>query len=60
MEIAMMEGAEGNDIFVADFLAQAAPLGEAEMVGMGWLTIADEAGELSNPPQMIFVADPAL
>ena len=48
----MMEGAEGNDIFVADFLAQAATLGETEMVGMGGLTIADEAGELSNPPQM--------
>lgn len=55
----MMEGAEGYDILVADFLAEPPTLGEAEMMGMGRLAIADEAGELGHTPEMGFIAYPA-
>lgn len=55
----MVEGAEGNDVFVADLLAQAPALGEAEMVGMRGLATAHEAGQFRDVLQMFLVADPA-
>ena len=60
MEIAVMEGAEWDDVFVADLLAHAAALGEAEVMSVGWLAIADEARKLAHSLQMLFVADPPL
>jgi hypothetical protein len=56
----MMEGAEGDDIFVADLLAEAPTLGEAEMVGVGGLAIADQTWKLRDTPQMGLVADATL
>lgn len=34
MEISVMEGAEGNDILIADLLAQAPALSKAEVMGV--------------------------
>jgi hypothetical protein len=59
VQVAVMEGAERYDIFVADFLTKASTLGEAEMMGMRGLPIADEAGKFSHMSQMAFVTDPA-
>jgi hypothetical protein len=41
VKIAVMERAEGYDVFVADLLAQAASLSEAEVMSVGRLAAAD-------------------
>ena len=56
----MMERAEGYDVFVADLLAQAASLSEAEVMSVGWLAAADKAGKFRHTLQMGLVAYAAL
>jgi len=44
MKISVMEGAERDNKFVTDFLAQTSTLGKAEMVGICGRTAAHQAG----------------
>lgn len=59
MKIAVVEGTEGNDKFVANLLAEAPTLSKAEVVGMRWLAIADQTRKFCHPPEMGFVTDAA-
>jgi hypothetical protein len=60
MEIAMMEGTEGDHKFVADFLAEAPALCKAKVMGVRRLAVADQTGEFCHPPEMGFVSDTSL
>jgi len=46
VEIAMVDAAEGHDIFVTDFLGEPTCLRKPYMMGMGRLATADGAGML--------------
>lgn len=50
MKVTVMQSAEGYDVFVTDFLAEAAALSKAQVMGVGRLTVADEARQLCNAP----------
>ena len=52
VEIAMVQSAKWNNKFVADFLAEAARLCKAQMMGVGRLAIADHARQFPHTLQM--------
>jgi hypothetical protein len=56
MNLAMVDAAERDHIFIADLPAQRSRLHETEVVGIGVLSPANETRLLSNKPQMLFVA----
>ena len=56
MQLPVMAAAERNGELVADFEADGSGLGKAQMMRVGWLPAADEAGLGGNEPEMRLVA----
>ena len=52
VQLPVMSAAEGDGELVADFHADGAGLGEAQVVGVGWLPAADETGLGRHKPQV--------
>ena len=48
VELTMVSTAERNGVFVADFGPQCWRLGKAQMMRIGWLPAADQAGLLGD------------
>ncbi len=57
MKLPVMQGAEGHGIFVRDFPAHGGRLGELEVMGLGRLPSADEAGVVGNEAEVAGVAE---
>jgi len=57
MEFAMMTAAKRDGELVANFAAQCAALGKAQVVGVAGLPAAEQAGLLRDEPEVIAVAD---
>ena len=55
MELAVVQAAQGNGEFVADLAAEGEPLGEADVVRLGGLASANEAGSGSDVIQMLLI-----
>ncbi len=54
----MVAAAERHGELVADFAAEGARLGEAQMMSIARLAAADQAGLLSDVPDVVAVTDP--
>ena len=57
VELAVMQGTEGHDPLVAGLEPPGAGLGEGEMMGLGRLPPADQAGLTGHILEMLAVAD---
>ena len=53
---AVMHAAERHRELIAHLAAERPPLREAQMMRVGGLAAADQAGQLGHEPQMLFVA----
>lgn len=53
----MVHRAEWNCEGIRDFASKSARLGKFEVVRLGWLSFADEAGLTRNKPKVIWVAE---
>jgi hypothetical protein len=58
MQLAMMTAAERYGELVADFETERSGLREAQVMRIGWLSAADQAGLGGHEPQMRFVTQP--
>ena len=58
MQLPMMPAAERYGEFVADFEPERSGLRKAQVMRIGWLPAADQAGLRGDEPQMGFVAQP--
>ena len=58
MQLPMMAPAEGYSELVADFEAERSRLRKPQMMRIGWLPAADQAGLRGDKPQMGFVTQP--
>ena len=58
VQFAMMRAAQRDREFVADLEAESAGLRKPQMVGVGGLPAADEAGLFGHEPQMLLVPQP--
>ena len=58
VRLTVMNPAQRNSEFVADLVAQSSPLCESEVMGIGRLASADEAGLGRDEPQVRLVAEP--
>ena len=56
MQLPMMTAAERDGELVADFKTQRSGLGKPQVMRIGWLPAADQAGLRSHESQMGFVA----
>ena len=57
MDFAVVAPAERDGELVADFAAECAALGEAQVMGVAGLPAADQAGLLCDEPEVIAVTD---
>ena len=59
VNLAMMASTQRDRELVADFAAESAALGKAQMMGIRGLSAADQARVLGDRPDVIPVANPA-
>ena len=58
MQLAMMAAAERYGELIADFETERPGLRKPQVMRVGWLSSADQAGLRGNEPQMGFVTQP--